>query len=164
MSQEIGGSQVTVAAHPSVSASTQQALTVGTWQIFGHLTSAFRTSFDGSYLAIFVPFAPDGKEIIGGEWSNGRGLSVRENRLLLSRVAYGQFTPLQADSDGDGFDNRVEVNAGAIRWMRPRTHRHNAVGERSGRAPAAAWHVFFQRSHMRTRRVRLFREATISPK
>ena len=59
--------------------------------IFNYFASTFGNSFDGSYLAIFVPFTRDGKAFTGGEWTNSVGISTQGDSAWLAHALFHRW-------------------------------------------------------------------------
>lgn len=90
-SRKIGDCLVTMVAQADFPAATQQKLADGTWRTFSYFASAFGNSFDGSYLAIFVPFTPDGRAFTGGEWTNSVGISTQDDIGSLAHALFHRW-------------------------------------------------------------------------
>ena len=90
-SRKIGDCQVTMVAQADFPIATQQKLADDTWRIFNYFASAFGNSFNGSYLAIFVPFTRDGKAFTGGEWTNSVGISTQGDSAWLAHTLFHRW-------------------------------------------------------------------------
>jgi predicted metalloprotease with PDZ domain len=75
--RKIGETNASIAVYNQWTRETQERIAQSALKIFEYQSNLFGKSITDRYLAVFSPFADDGMQIWGGEYSYSQGLSVR---------------------------------------------------------------------------------------